>query len=295
MGNAMEQEKYPSADDLLKETNFLISLPQVCLQLREVMATPLHSRRQIIDIIIYEPALTTRILKIVNSAYYGIAHPVRDISHALSILGEQELNNLVIVTSIVKSMKSVGSRMNISCHWRASVFSAVMSRNLARHCKYSDERMEEFFISGLLLNIGKLLLYCCEPELLEVVESGMLRSEQPDFEIENEQLGFDHADVGAAMARSWNFSEQLTDSVADHHNSFSRKSSTEQCIAILSAYISDQLDFKFPKQISLDDLALYKAGLMDKLQLSEELFCGLVNKSYEDYLLAFEAFCGGQQ
>ena len=154
MGISMEATKYPSADSLLMESNSLISLPEVCLKLREVIADSAHSRKDIADVIIHDPALTARVLRIANSAYYGLGQSVRDISHALSILGERELNNLVIVTSIVKTMKSVKTKMDINCFWRSSIFSAVLAKNLADHAGYDDEDMEEFFISGCLLHVG---------------------------------------------------------------------------------------------------------------------------------------------
>ena len=290
----MEATKYSSADSLLMESNSLISWPEVCLKLREVIADSSHSRKDIADIIIHDPALTARILKIANSAYYGLGQSVRDISHALSILGERELNNLVIVTSIVKTMKSVKSKMDINCFWRSSIFSAVLTRKLAEHVGYDEENLEEFFISGLLLNIGKLLLYYCEPDLLAFVEKGMRDDQRPDYEVEREQLGFDHADVGAAMATAWNFPERLTDMISGHHHSFTAKNSPEQSIIFLAAYLSDQLDFKYPRQASLDELESIDSGLMENLQLSEEQFCQILNNSYEGYLHAYDAFCGVQ-
>ena len=294
MGISMEATKYPSADSLLMESNSLISLPEVCLKLREVIADSAHSRKDIADVIIHDPALTARVLRIANSAYYGLGQSVRDISHALSILGERELNNLVIVTSIVKTMKSVKTKMDINCFWRSSIFSAVLAKNLADHAGYDDEDMEEFFISGLLLNIGKLLLYYCEPDLLEYVDKEMLESGRPDYEVERSVLAFDHADVGAAMAISWHFPEHLGNRIARHHQSFTAKNSTEESIMFVAAYLTDQLNFKFPKQTSLDGLNSIDDGLMDNLKLSEKQFCLLINNSYEGYLHAFDAFCGVQ-
>lgn len=286
-----------SIESLLDETNSLVSMPDVCFKLREVIASDSHSREDIVNIIVHDPALTTRLLRVVNSAFYGLGRPVRDISHALSILGEYELNNLVIVTSIVNSVKSNTSKqphMNINYYWRSSIYSAVMASELAKHTKCAAENIEEFFISGLLLNIGKLLIYHNEPELLNFVEQEMRDSGRPDFEIEKEQLGFDHADVGAVMAKSWNFSEHLTESITAHHQCYSDKNSILQNIMILTAYSSDQLDFSCPKQISAEDPEISEAGLMEKLQLSHEQYFAIVYNTNEGYSMAFEAFCGVQ-
>ena len=286
-------DRIESAERLLAETNSLISLPEICLRLREILADSGHTQREVAEIILYDPGLTTRILRIVNSAYYGLSQPVRDISHALGILGEQELNNLVIVTSIVKTMNSMESSLDINSFWRSSVFSAVMATNLAEHCKHGNTQLEEYFISGLLLNIGKLLLYYCEPELLDVVKGEMEEHGQADYEVEARMLGFDHADVGAAMAKSWNFSEDLLTSISTHHHHEVATQSVAHSIMHLTGTFSDQLDFKTPKQVGIDSILARENDTLDRLAITQKDFCHIVNNSYEDYLQAYEAFCGG--
>jgi len=201
------------ADALLRETSALISLPEICFRLREVLADPEHSRREVADIIIRDPALTSRLLRIVNS--------------------------------------------------------------------------------GLLLNVGKLLLYYCEPQLLSEVESQARESRRPDFEIERELLGFDHADVGALMAEKWNFSDRLRENISGHHEHDSTAPSPDQSIMRLTAIFSDQFDFTHPKQIAIETIAEEHNTLLESLQLTDQDLSYIVNNSYEGYLQSFEAFCGG--
>lgn len=288
-----ERHHHSSPSSLLRETNSLVSLPQVCLRLREVTADPDHSSKEIANIIVHDPALTTRILRIANSVYYGLAQPISSIIHALNILGEKELNNLVIVTSLVKTMRSIKPPMDTNSHWRSSIFSAVMARNLAIHCGIEDELIEEYFIAGLLLDIGKLLLYFSEPDLLEVIESELRKGGSLDFEIEQRHLGFDHADVGAELARTWNFSEDLIGNIQEHHKSHSEQTSLGIAIAQLTGTVCDKFDFKNPRQIGLDKLNIEDLCLEKGLNLTTEQLCVTINNSYEDYLHAYEAFCGG--
>jgi HD-like signal output (HDOD) protein len=279
-------------ETLLSDTNALISLPQVCLKLRERLADPQHTRKEVADTILYDPALTARLLRIVNSAYYGLPQPVREISHALNILGEEELHNLVIVTSIVKTMAKVDSPVDINSFWRSSVYAAVMANNLAKNSITEADSWEEFFIAGLLLNIGRLLLYHHEPDLLAEVERQMAETGEADFAVERDLLGFDHSDVGALMARRWNFSDDLIDCIQCHHRPTANIQGVSQSIMALTAYFTDQLDFRNPRQVDLGELKQSKDSLLQNLGLDWQEFCVIANNSYEDYLHAYEAFCG---
>lgn len=281
-------------ETLLSDTNALISLPQVCLKLRERLADPQHTRKEVADVILHDPALTARLLRIVNSAYYGLPQPVREISHALNILGEEELHNLVIVTSIVKTMANISSPVPIDTFWRNSIYSAVMANNLAKNSVPDADSWEEFFIAGLLLNIGVLLLYHHEPDLWSEVHKQMAETGSPDYEIEQDLLGFDHADVGSLMARRWKFSDGLIDCIQCHHKPAEEIPNVTQSIMGLTGHFADQLDFNNPRQVDIKDLQRSKEKLLRNLGLDWQEFCVIANNSYEDYLHAFEAFCGSE-
>ncbi len=288
----MNSIAYSCPESLISDTNALISLPEVCLQLRERLADPQHTRKEVARIILHDPALTTRVLRIVNSAHYALPQKVSEISHALNILGEEELQNLVIVTSIVKTMAKVSSTVDIRRFWRSSIFSAVMAKNLGRNSELEFKQAEDLFIAGLLLNIGRLLLYHHEPLLLQEVTARMEEQQLPDYIAERELLGFDHTDVGALMAGSWNFSAELVDHIRCHHRPVEELRSIQQAIMGMTAYFTDQFDFVKPKQVELDKLQHERQQLLDVIGLDWQEFCVIVNNSYEDYLHAHEAFCG---
>lgn len=288
----MNSIAYSCPESLISDTNALISLPEVCLQLRERLADPQHTRKEVTEIILHDPALTARVLRIVNSAYYGMPQKVSEISHALNILGEEELQNLVIVTSIVKTMARVSSTVDIRSFWRASIFSAVMAKNLSHGAQLADLSPEDMFIAGLLLNIGRLLLYHHEPVLLDEVDRKMTEENLPDYIVERELLGFDHADVGALMAGSWNFSPKLIGIIRCHHRPVEGLSESAHAVMGLTACFTDQFDFVRPRQVDLDKMQYERQPLLDIVGMNWKEFCVVVNNSYEDYLHAHEAFCG---
>src|SRR5687768_1232706 len=191
-----------SVTDLVNETNVFISLPEICFKLRRVLVEPLHTRKDVASIIHLDTALSARLLRIVNSAYFGLPVRISNISQALGIIGEQELNNLVFVTAIVKSFSASSASFDIKQFWRNSIFIAIIARNLAKRAGLTNK--EEYFLAGLLLNIGKLVLYAKEPELQATVDEESKNADALDFEVEQKLLGFDHADVGAELAGNWN-------------------------------------------------------------------------------------------
>lgn len=286
-------QSYP-AEILVKETGALISLPKVCLKLKSVQSDPNHSMTDIAEIIMHDPALTTRILRIVNSAYYGLLCPVKNITHALGILGAQDLNNLVIVTSIVNTMNSLKTSLNLESFWRTSIFSGVMAKTLGEH--FNNPATEELFLSGLLLKVGKLLIYYKEPDLLVSVEAEMQKSGRTDFDVEQSLLGFDHAEVGAVMAQSWRFSDLLKDCIA-HHNEFPIDSLAPEYrrISFMAGFCANLLDIGSQQEINIDEVSFAQTDYLEQLELSEKVFTGLLKTSYERYLQAYDAFCGGVQ
>jgi HD-like signal output (HDOD) protein len=182
--------------------------------------------------------------------------------------------------------------MDMNRYWRASLYNAVVARNMARCCEIDELEIEELFISGLLLNVGKLPLYYSEPDLLLLVEERASVSGLPDYQIERELLGFDHAEVGALLAKSWNFSAQLNRLISGHHAVFSSDISKQEAIISLSAQLADSLNYDNNGSVCHEQPAENEAELLEKLKLSVDEYELIVTNSFEDYLLAYEAFCG---
>lgn len=271
-----------AAQEVLVDTSALISLPSVCLKLRELMADPMHTREQVVRLILHDQALTTRILKVVNSAYYALPYRVSTINQALNILGEEELKNLVIVTSIVRAMAVVDSHMDIRKFWRSSVLPAVLARNLGADKGQGKELREELFICGLLLNIGSLLLYYWESGLLHLVREESRTSGRPQHEIEREQIGFSHTDVGRALAYKWQFPEVIAESVATHHELCSNEGPANPVMFAVSVIC--KLVNNDPEQLrSFRSERLEKLKLAESLNLSHGQFTEAMHQSSDSF------------
>jgi|GEM_PF-3568922 HD-like signal output (HDOD) protein len=287
----MHPEHAASAQLLLRETAVLLSLPEICIRLRGVLDDPGHSRKDIANVMRYDPALTARLLRIVNSAYYALPYRAASISQALGILGEQELKNLVLVTSIMKMSGNLDTRMNIQQFWKHSVYAAVLARNL--YTPGQQLARDEYFMAGLLLNIGKLLLYAKAPSLQIEVQNEMAKRGLAEIRMEQELTGTDHTCVGALLANNWNFPEPLVDLIATHHEPVDNMMSEAMpCLMQLVGYFSDCYEFsgsvpggeqEWQSKLSID----WPAPGFDRIALQQVL-----ETTRTEYAEVYEVFCG---
>jgi len=156
------------AEDLVKGVVKLISLPEIYIRVSQALEDENHNAKQLGDIIGHDPALTARILRIVNSAYYSLANQVELVSRAVSVIGEDDLRNLVLATSAVDTSKRIPNQLvDIDLFWRHSVHTGIVARLLSQYCNILHG--ERLFVAGMLHDIGKLVLYFKEPELSQQV------------------------------------------------------------------------------------------------------------------------------
>lgn len=203
-------------EDLVKGVVKLISLPEIYIRVSQILEDQNHNAKQLGDIISHDPALTARILRIVNSAYYSLAAKVELVSRAVSVIGEDDLRNLVLATSAVDTFKRIPNQLvDIDLFWRHSVHTGIVSRLLSKHCNILHG--ERLFVAGMLHDIGKLILYFKEPELSQQVLIAAAESDGQLYRSEQEIIGFTHGDVGAALIDAWQLSDTLREVAAYHH------------------------------------------------------------------------------
>lgn len=203
-------------EDLVKGVIELISLPEIFIRVNEVMEDPKHDAKQLGDVISHDPSLTARILRIVNSAYYALATKIDLVSRAVSVVGEDDLRNLVLATSAVDTMQRIPNELvDINLFWRHSVLTGIIARLLSKQCNILHG--ERLFVAGLLHDIGKLILYFKEPELSQQVLIQAAETDGVLYHAEQEIIGFTHADVGGALMRNWEMADSLIEVVSYHH------------------------------------------------------------------------------
>lgn len=202
---------------LVKRVENLISLPEVCLRINEVMYKPSTTAADLGEIIALDPALTTRLLKIVNSAFYNFPSKISTVSHAITIIGTRELRDLVLATSAVGAFKNIPNKLvDMEAFWYHSVFCGIVCRVLATEIRQADG--ERLFVAGLLHDIGKLIIYHQLPEesqqILEYSEGNDVKMLEKELEL----LGFNHADVGRELMSQWGLPERFCEVVGSYYS-----------------------------------------------------------------------------
>lgn len=205
-----------TAADLLKGDLQLTSPPAIYFELKKTLEDPYKSIIDAGEIIEKDPALSIRLLKLVNSAFFGFPSRIVTISHAITLIGTQELQNLVLSTLIIDRFSMLPNGM-LSMHdfWAMSLRSALTAKELAAHWD-TDENDEAIFICGLLHEIGKLVFYRRIPELAREVGLLVESTDADEIETERNIIGFDHYETGAELAKLWKLPEIIGETIALH-------------------------------------------------------------------------------
>jgi len=194
------------------------SLPIIYRRINDAVNNPRCSTSDISAIIGDDPGLTSRLLRLVNSAFYGYPSGIGTISRALLIVGTHQLRDLALGTSIIELFKGISRTLvDMESFCRHSIACGLAAKILGTYCR-TQSNVESFFVAGLIHDIGRLIIYKKKPEssgkaLALARDRGELlhKSERAVF-------GFNHTDVGRLFIRRWNLPPSLEEVVAYHHN-----------------------------------------------------------------------------
>ena len=186
----------------------LISLPEAYLNLKRVLDQPDYSMAEVAIAINRDPALTARILRLVNSSYFGFSGSIDTVFRAVNILGSQQVYELALATSVAQTFDGMDSRiMDMSQFWRQSVLCALLSKNLAKACQ--PMQADSLFVAGLLHNIGHLIMYQVIPELCQQAKIQAREQARPLYQLERELIGLDYARISCELMRQWHLPQIL--------------------------------------------------------------------------------------
>lgn len=214
--NSPPRLKTSTPEMLVENVLHLVSLPEIYLRLQQVLDDPHHTRMQVAEVVAYDPSLSARVLRIANSSYYGFPNEVDSISTAVNIIGEIELRNIVLATTVVNTMSKLEQNgLDINQFWLHSVLCGVTARLIAREVGGCNP--ENLFLCGMLHDLGILILYRQEKELANSVAWQMHDCQQSRHQAEQVLLGFDHARLGGLLAQAWGLTPLLQEVINCHH------------------------------------------------------------------------------
>lgn len=217
-----------------KEVKDLPTLPAVASKIFEVTNDPESSVDDLKSIIATDQVVAGRILRAVNSAYYGYPRQINTLSQAIVILGFNNVRSLALSVSIMEIFSGEKGGFDFRQLWTHAVGTAFNGRALAR--VFNAKSAEQFFVAGLLHDIGLVAMNKCFPDKFAACLGEACRNGKPLYKCEREAFGFNHADVGHVMANNWLLPQSLTDTITYHHEPRNAVDNTDMVYAI---HVSD--------------------------------------------------------
>ena len=195
----------------------LPALPSVVVEVLQITDDPAVAVSQISDHVQRDPGITAKILKVSNSPYYGMKQHVGSLKLALVILGVREVRNIVLGISVLEQLQEPEFQDSIVMKdfWTHSVAVAALTKRLGT--AFALGLQGEDFTSGLLHDMGKMVLYRQLGSAYQQVFIAAAGVSAKLCQLETETFGFDHADAAAALAIHWNLPVSLVDSLWCHH------------------------------------------------------------------------------
>lgn len=203
-------------DSIMKRVDAFPSMPGAASKLLVLLDDPDTTANQIEDVLRFDPGLTANILKLTNSAYFGIPHKIGSVRQAIALLGWKKVYKMVI-TAVMRAISEKpvsGYDLSSGDLWRHSIAVTVAAEGLANELGITP--MEELFTAALLHDVGKLVLGAyIKDELVQIeaqADAGIA------FEVAEQQvLGTDHAEIGALILENWSFPANVVQAVRFHH------------------------------------------------------------------------------
>lgn len=271
--NLVDIQATPALAKLFRRVSEMTTLPVAAQRIMQLVADANSSASDLLTAIEGDPVLAAKVLRRVNSAFYGLRSKVADLRSAISLLGYREIRNLALTVYLTRMFKEGNSYKKFSREglWEHSVAVANASRIVAR--TYGSATPDEAYLAGLLHDIGLILLDQYLPrhlfQVIDLVEQG-----KSTCAAERELLPFDHALLGAFVATQWNFPPQVTMAIRYHHEPLAAEGPHCDMAAVVAVanYLCSRAGFT---SLGYQQLSPPGDRVLAQLQLTETQFQSL--------------------
>ena len=258
--------------------------PIVFHQIQKVINDPKVSADQIASILSEDPAMSVKVLKLTNSAFYGLSREIESVKQAVVIVGMEAIKNLVLSASVLDMFKGKNIDQEFQeKYWRHSLATAFCSRILARKLKSRGIVDPDLaFSAGLLHDIGKIILCCfLQEEYAKFVQAREQDKKSPTYEVENGVLGYNHAQIGALLAVQWKLPTKIGEAITFHHNpqQFENQDAIPYIIHIAN-YIAKKTFYEEDEAYLVGTLTPEIRTYMEFPEESTEEYCALLREEY---------------
>ena len=228
-----------SAEQLANNVTHLASFPDVAFRINDMLSDEDSGAEEIGAVIEPDPALSAALLKLANSALFGIGGNVSNVARAITVVGLREVRDLAFGICATTTFKGIPNDLvSVEDFWKHSLYCAVAARQIGAAAKVAGG--DSLFTAGLLHDIGHLVMFNQCPE---ESKHALLRSVDDNDGVcvhlsEKEVFGFDHAAVGGALARQWRLPDSLRAPIEYHHEPYAADEVTD---SILVVHIANSL------------------------------------------------------
>ena len=207
---------YSSAAALVKSAQKIATPPEIYNEINEVLNSSDSTLTDISEIVSKDPGVSSRVLKIVNSAYYGLTTKIETVTAGVQTIGTRQLRDLVLATSVMTRFEDVPSDLiDLEKFWEHSLATAIAARSLADIRR--EANLESFFVGGMLHDLGRLVMIAKMPKEYTKALEDCKSTNRQLIELETEQFGFNHTDVGRELFKTWNLPTALEEVAGCHH------------------------------------------------------------------------------
>lgn len=266
--------------DLLKQTDKLPNVPEVVRELIQALNDPNADYNVIAKKVAQDQTLTLKILRLVNSAHFGLTRKVSTIDEAVVILGMEKLNTLVIASGMSNSASDVEG-LDLRAFWNDCFMVATIANWLAM--RTDKVPAEVAFTAGIIYNIGRLLLHLAEPNRAKAIQTLISETRTSRIAAETERLGFTSQEAGKALLDMWHLPEELGVAIMQYKRPYTYEvPSPLSAILNLANYLNGAINDKreidevivfIPKKVM--QLAGLKVEVLDEIEEVLDLESGL--------------------
>jgi len=212
------------------------SLSTTVTKVLQVCNTPNTSANDLNRVILLDPVLTARVLKLINSAYYSLPNKITSLARAIIMLGLNTVKNLALSTAVIESFSKKNSFRSLPMdqYWAHSICVGVVAKAIAEQQGVPVAEREEYFVAGILHDLGKIPLNNCFPEeyrdvlALADLDQGSLNMAESTI------IGFDHGVVGQLIGQKWQLDKTFVDVLAWHHDPLGAEEEHRRLVAVVA-------------------------------------------------------------
>ncbi len=203
-------------EDIVTHETELVSFPDIYFKIKDVLDAPSSSADDIARVVNTDMSLAAKLLKLVNSPFFGFPTTIDSVARAVSLIGVRELSTLALGISAINFFKDIPPELiSMKVFWRHSLSCAVFGKLIATRANLPAER---FFTAGLLHDAGRLILFKNMPKASTQALLFARNNLIPLVDAENEVMDYDHTTIGKDLLEAWQFPTSLTDIIAHHHS-----------------------------------------------------------------------------